>query len=73
MKETNFVGKKKEGWPKKGWDGMGCTNYQLNSFHPKELHITLSTFFADEYVNRYAVEMIALLSLCICIKNQVHQ
>jgi len=22
MKETNFVGKKKEGWPKKGWDGM---------------------------------------------------
>jgi hypothetical protein len=58
MKEENFVGKKKEGWPKK--DGMGCTNYQLNSFHPKELRIALSTFFADGYVNRYAAKMIVL-------------
>jgi len=46
--------KKKESWPKK--DGMGCTNYQLNSFHSNEIHIALSIFFADEYVNRYAVK-----------------
>ncbi len=44
-----------------GWDGM-YKNYQLDSFQFNELDKVLSIFFADEYVNIYAVKTVSLQS-----------
>ena len=40
-------------------DGMQY-NYQLNSFRAHKNVELLSTFFADEYVNRYVVKVMQL-------------
>jgi len=39
-------------------DGMRYKNYQPKSFWALKFNNVLSTFFADEYVNRYVVTTI---------------